>query len=188
MYGVTEKNKYDWTLKSSISSEAWKAKNSHGWERSGKDRCLIVTRHKFYLKTITKAEYVKNYCIKSKSLIAFEGRPRGTRRGFWLINDQDSPFVYAILKSSMFRAWCELTAHTDGGVGDFTTGMWDTFPLPYLSPCNEKFIIGAAKYKNWNQLNILIDKLFVPGTSNPLQDSLRLQILAEGFLDAFYGL
>lgn len=66
--------------------------------------------------------------------------------------------------------------------------MWDTFPLPYLSPCNEKFIIDVAKDKNWNQLNILIDKLFVPGTSNPLQDSLRLQILAESFLDAFYGL
>lgn len=109
--------------------------------------------------------------------------------GFWLIDDQYKDFVYAILKSSMFRAWCELTAYTDGkGQGHFTVGMWDTFPLPYLSPCNEKFIIGAAKDKNWNQLNILVDKLFVPGISNPLQDSLRLRILAEGFLNIFPSL
>ena len=193
--GVTKHNKYDWTLKSSISSNDWKAKNSHGWERSGKDKCLIVTRHKFYLKTITQAEYVKNYCIKSKSLIAFEGGLGDTRRGFWLINDQDSPFVYAILKSSMFKAWCELTAHTDGGEGDFTTGMWDTFPLPKLTNSRKSLIRTAGQELQegygWGQkkLDESVDSLFAPTCStHVLSDRCRKRILAEGFLDAFYGL
>ena len=169
---------------------SWDSRNKkdslQGWIIKTDDRRLVVPRHTYYDYTLWASNYVENYFPKSyqdgKHIIAYGG----AHTGFWLLDANEADFAYAIIKSSMFRAWCELTEH-DGGAGHFTVGMWDTFPLPYLSPCNEKFIIGAAKDKNWDQLNVLIDKLFVPGISNPLQDSLRLQILAEGFLDAFYG-
>lgn len=185
-------NNYDLTPKSRTKN--WEAKNSHGWKRDKKDGCLIVTRHKPYSTTIHDADYVKTYCTVPNSLIAFEGPKGNTRNGYWLINDQDSPFVYAILKSSMFRAWCKLTAHTDRQEGDFTAGMWDTFPLPALTDSQKSAIIIAGQERKqgrgWAQgdLDKLIDGLFVPSALSPLLTLIdRQQILAEGFLDAFYG-
>ncbi|MBR4399735.1 MAG: hypothetical protein IKT06_02240 [Aeriscardovia sp.] len=207
------KNNYDLTPKSGTKN--WEEKNSHGWKRDNKDGCLIVTRHKPYLITIDDADYVENYCTYLDSLIAFEGPKKDTRKGFWLINDQDSPFVYAILKSSMFRAWCELTANTTNRAGDFTTGMWDTFPLPDIkqafkqttvtpnfngpTPTTIKMAISEAGKLlktgklNQTQLDDFIDELFIGkpiSSTNPdpkKVQELRKKILAEGFLDAFYG-
>ena len=115
--------------------------------------------------------------------------------GFWLIKGkyQYENFVYAILKSSMFRAWCELTAYTEGQ-GHFTVGMWDTFPLPNLTCSQRGKIITAGRElqkgrkDSQKKLDKLIDGLFTsPDSTHILSDKCRIRILAQGFLDAFYG-
>lgn len=116
--------------------------------------------------------------------------------GFWLIDDQYEDFVYAILKSSMFKAWCELTAADEGEEkGHFSTGMWDTFPLPKLTESQESAIIiaGQKLRKKWpwaqGELNKLVDELFVPALlSQFLTNVDRRQILGEGFLKMFSSL
>ena len=115
------------------------------------------------------------------------------RYGFWLIDDQYKDFVYAILKSSMFRVWCELTAADKGEEkGHFSTGMWDTFPLPKLTKSQESAIIiaGQKLRKKWpwaqGELDKLVDELFVPALlSQFLTNVDRRQILGERFLKMF---
>ena len=89
----------------------------------------------------------------------------------------------------MFRAWCELTAYTDGkGQRHFTVGMWDTFPLPKLTESQESAIIiaGQKLRKNGNgaqgELDKLVDELFVPTLLSNVD---RRQILGERFLKMF---
>ena len=82
---------------------------------------LAVQRHSKVKSTLDNINYIElSFSINNDIDLGY---------GFWLIDDQYKDFVYAILKSSMFRAWCKLTAHTDGGEGHFTVGMWDTFPI-----------------------------------------------------------
>ena len=93
----------------------------------------------------------------------------------------------------MFRAWCELTAYTDGkGQRHFTVGMWDTFPLPKLTESQESAIIiaGQRLRKKWpwaqGDLDKLVDELFVPTLlSQFLTNVDRRQILGKGFLKMF---
>lgn len=116
--------------------------------------------------------------------------------GFWLIDDQYKDFVYAILKSSMFSAWCELTAADEGEQeGHFSTGMWDTFLLPKLTESQESAIIiaGQKLRKKWpgaqGELDKLVDELFVPALRPQFLTNVdRRQILGERFLKMFSSL
>ena len=106
-----------------------KKDSPQGWIIKTDDRRLVVPRHTYYEYTLWASDYVENYFPKSyqdgKHIIAYGVN---VDTGFWLIDASEADFVYAILKSSMFRAWCELTEY-DGGAGHFTVGMWDTFPI-----------------------------------------------------------
>ena len=112
---------------------------------------------------------------------------------FWLIGDQYKDFVYAILKSSMFNAWCKLTANGNGR-SHFATAMWYIFPLPQLTCSQKGKIITAGRElqegrkDSQKKLDKLIDGLFTsPDSTHILSDKCRIRILAQGFLDAFYG-
>ncbi|MBQ1348029.1 MAG: hypothetical protein IIY58_01550 [Aeriscardovia sp.] len=179
----------------------WNSKCSskpQGWEYSRHKKCLAIAHHNSYLDTLKTADYTKAYfnsVFSTPSTVCqfIINADSGKQHGFWLINEDDSPFVYAILKSSMFRAWCELTAYTDGE-GHFTVGMWDTFPLPALTNSQRSTVIiaGQELRKGWRwgqtKLDKLVDGLFAPTCStHVLSDRCRKRILAEGFLDAFYG-
>lgn len=104
-------------------------------------------------------------------------------------NAREALFIYAILKSSMFKAWCELTANTNGA-GDFTIGMWDTFPLPDLTPQQKRNIIKVGRRIGTQQeCDDVIDSLFglpVKIPSRGIFVEMRKKMLAKGFLDAFY--
>ena len=117
------------------------------WESTSNQKSLILPRHNPYERSLEIADFVSSYFPPRwpDAIIAYEGNKGETKYGFMLINEYDAPFVYAVLKSSMFRAWCELTAHTDGrGAGHFTVGMWDTFPLPKLTNSRKSLIITAG--------------------------------------------
>lgn len=78
--------------------------NSHkGWIIQRGDRRLVVPRHTYYDYTLWASDYVENYfpksCQDGKHIIAYGG----ANTGFWLIDANEADFVYAILKSSMFR-------------------------------------------------------------------------------------
>ncbi|MBR4399736.1 MAG: hypothetical protein IKT06_02245 [Aeriscardovia sp.] len=99
-----------------------------GWKIIKNDRRLIVPRHTYYDYTLYAADYVEHYFPKSyqdgKHIIGFGDGSTG----FWLIRADEADFVYAILKSGMFKAWCELTAYVDDqGKGHFAQGMWGHF-------------------------------------------------------------
>ena len=116
---------------------AWNSKCSskpQGWEYSRNKKCLVIAHHNSYsdtLKTTDYAEVYFNSVFNKLSTVChfIINADSGERHGFWLINADNSPFVYAILKSSMFKAWCSLFANTEG-VSHFAPPMWDTFPLP----------------------------------------------------------
>lgn len=113
------------------------------WESTSNQKSLILPRHNPYEKSLEIADYVSSYFPPRwpDAIIAYEGNTKQERYrnyGFWLIDEKYADFVYAILKSSMFRAWCELTACTwyrdsakkkHKGNSHFTIGMWDTFPI-----------------------------------------------------------
>ena len=176
-------------VKPDVSSERCR-RTYERWNRNNKDGDLVLMRHMYWEFTLKYATYFDSYF----SDISKDAEEDIYTYFFWLINKGEADFIYAILKSSMFRAWCELTAYTDGGEGHFTTGMWDTFPLPRLTPSQKSSIIIAGQELKmgwpWSQceLDRLIDRLFVPCILSPLlTDVDRKQILAEGFLNAFYG-
>ena len=83
---------------------------------------LAVQRHSKVKSTLDNINHIElSFSINNDIDLGY---------GFWLIDDQYEDFVYAILKSSMFRAWCELTAADKGKEkGHFSMGMWDTFPI-----------------------------------------------------------
>ena len=162
---------------------------------------LAVERHSIVNHTLDNINYLTlSFSMNSGIDIGY---------GLWLIDKSEADFAYAILKSSMFRAWCELTAYTDRGEGHFTTGMWDTFPLPDIKQAFKqttvtptfggptpttiktiKMAISEAgrllKTEKWTQyeLDDFMDGLFIK--TCPIRIN-RQQILAEGLLDAFYG-
>ena len=147
---------------------------------------LAVQRHSKVKSTLDNINHIElSFSINNDIDIGY---------GFWLIDDQYEDFVYAILKSSMFRAWCELTVNSKGHSHHFTIGMWDIFPLPKLTESQKSAIIiaGQKLRKRWpwaqGELDKLVDGLFVPAPlSQFLTNVDRKQILTEGFLDAFYG-
>lgn len=170
----------------------------NGWIRDGKDNYLIKARH----TSIDKSEdvdYVKNYGIPSDTtIIAWKG-DHYSKYGFWLFKEEEADFIYAILHSDMFRAWCELTARTtwsdENGIqrtgrhkgdGDFSAGMWDTFYFLEDINLSKENIKKAVKDLRENvldaqgTLNRLIDSL-VLGKTIKLEHNGRLQILADRF-------
>ena len=151
----------------------------NSWNKDEKDKCLAVPRHKKYDDTLRQADYVKNIdCIDSGTIYFKKGRKRSGL--FWLITASEAPFVYSILKSSMFKAWCGLTANTEGD-SHFTEGMWNTFPLPSLTDDQKNRIIEARQ--NQQDLDKIVDALFsLPCDAT---DGDKKNMLAEGFLDAF---
>lgn len=157
------------------------------WSRANNYDCLAVPRHSKVSDTLNNANYVKYAKNVTRTIYFQKGRKRSNV--FWLINAREAPFVYAILKSSMFKAWCELTANTNGA-GDFTIGMWDTFPLPDLTPQRKRNIIKVGRRIGTQQeCDDVIDSLF--GLPKKIPSSfifveIRKKILAEGFLDVFY--
>ena len=168
------------------------------WESTGNQKSLILPRHNPYEKSLEIVDYVSSYFPPRwpDAIIAYEGNTKqepDRNYGFWLINEEYADFVYAILKSSMFRAWCELTANTDGkGQGHFTVGMWDTFPLPKLTEAQERKIITAGqdikkgRPQSQEKLDKFVDRLFKP--ANSLTDKCRKRILAGEFLKVFSSL
>ena len=81
---------------------------------------------------------------------------------YWVIFDHEEAWtVENAFKNNIFKNWCELTQDSNGN-SHFTSGMWGTFPL-FGFPS-----FGANCF---------------PG----LNGSDCLQILAQGFLYAFYG-
>ena len=101
--------------------------------------CLIVPRCTFYRDALKTLDFVSSYFKNARSnCAAIEKIQNNCPHGFWLIqftekNIDNTDFVYAILKSGMFRAWCELTVYTEGKEY-FSIGMWDTFPLLCMTP------------------------------------------------------
>ena len=146
---------------------------------------LAVQRHSKVESTLDNINHIElSFSIKNDIDIGY---------GFWLIDDQCKDFVYAILKSSMFRAWCELTAADEGKEkGHFSTGMWDTFPLPKLTESQERKIITAGqdiqkgRPQSQEKLDKFVDRLFKP--ANSLTDKCRKRILAGEFLKMFSSL
>lgn len=140
---------------------------------------LAVQRHSKVKSTLDNTNHIElSFLINNDIDLGY---------GFWLIDDdQYKDFVYAILKSSMFRAWCELTAADEGeGEGHFSTGMWDTFPLPRLTESQGRKIITAGK-ESQKKLDKFVDRLFKP--ANSLTDKCRKRILAGEFLKMFSSL
>ena len=172
--------------------------NRRAWKSTSNQKSLIMPRHNPYEKSLEIADYVSSYFPPRwpDAIIAYEGNTKqepDRNYGFWLINEEYADFVYAILKSSMFRAWCELTANTDGkGQGHFTVGMWDTFPLPKLTEAQERKIITAGqdikkgRPQSQEKLDKFVDRLFKP--ANSLTDKCRKRILAGEFLKVFSSL
>lgn len=168
------------------------------WKSTSNQKSLILPRHNPYEKSLEIVNYVGSYCPPrlSDAIIAYEGNTKQEPHrnyGFWLIDEKDADFVYAILKSSMFRAWCKLTANS-GGYSHFAPAMWDTFPLTNLTDDKESEIKTAGwelqegRKDSQKKLDQLIDGLFTPADSTHiLSDECRIRILAQGFLDAFYG-
>ena len=155
------------------------------WNRNDKDGTLVLMRHMYYELTLKYATYFESYF----SDISEDKEADIRTYFFWLIEAEEAPFVYAILKSSMFKAWYELTAHTDGGEGHLTVGMWDTFPLRVLTNLEKNEITRAGKQlferksSSRDLLDELVDGLFVPNT--PLDDIQRKQRLREMFEAAY---
>ena len=160
----------------------------NSWNKKGKDGCLLILRHHIYEYTLEHADYVQNVtdvdCITPGTVYFKNGRKRLGL--FWLITSSKAPFVYAILKSSMFKAWCSLTANTNGD-SHFTEGMWNTFPLPALTNDLKESIIEAEK--NQKDLDEIIDALFnLPCKDmDKVTDDDRKNMLAEGFLETFHN-
>ena len=81
--------------------------------------CLIVPRCTFYRDALETLDFVSSYFKNAGSnCAAIEKIQNNCPHGFWLIqltekNIDNTDFVYAILKSGMFRAWCELTVYTE---------------------------------------------------------------------------
>lgn len=153
----------------------------NSWNKDGKDGCLAIPRHKKYEVTFGRADYVKNVknIDSGTGTIYFKN---GQKRDglFWLITSSEAPFVYAILKSSMFKAWCSLTANTKGN-SHFTEGMWNTFPLPALTNDLKENIIKAGKNRQ-NPDKIVDALLNLPCNAT---DEERKNMLADGFLKTF---
>ena len=193
------------------------------WESTGNQKSLILPRHNPYEKSLEIVDYVSSYFPPRwpDAIIAYEGNTKqepGRNYGFWLIDEKDADFVYAILKSSMFRSWCELTAADEGEEeGHFSTGMWDTFPIQdtttLLSKLSNRYVAnifsclgGGATVEGaiscagrWLSRNVW--KQHSPTFSfDECMDELcgfgpvpsspysRKQILAKGFLDMFPSL
>lgn len=162
----------------------------NSWNKDGKDGCLAIPRHKKYEVTLGRADYVKNVknIDSGTGTIYFKN---GQKRDglFWLITSSEAPFVYAILKSSMFKAWCSLTANTKTantkGNSHFTEGMWNTFPLPALTNDLKENIIKAEE--NQKKLDEIVDALFnLPcKPTDKVTDEDRKNMLAEGFEKTF---
>ena len=190
------------------------------WKRNNKDGDLVLMRHMYWEVTLKYATYFDSYF----SDISKDAEEDIYSYSFWLINKGEADFAYAILKSSMFKAWCELTAytgkwkdkkgHNHQGDGHFAVGMWNTFPIQNtttpLSKLSNRYMAnmfqregGAMTVEGaiscagrWLSRNVwkqhsptlsfdeCMDELCGFG---PVPTSLRKQILAKGFLDAFYG-
>lgn len=194
--------------------------NRRAWESTSNQKSLILPRHDPYEKSLEIADYVSSYFPPRwpDAILAYEGNTKqepNRNYGFWLIDEKDADFVYAILKSSMFRSWCELTANTDGkGEGHFTVGMWDTFPIQdikkplsqlenpspelseFLKTCPLKTLTveeaikraGQRRKKGWKQsvFDKCMDELC--GFGRIPKNYSRKQILAKGFLGMFSSL
>ena len=82
---------------------------------------------------------------------------------FWVIFDPKEAYaVESNFKNDIFKNWCELTQYINGR-SHFTSGMWGTFPL---------FNFPTSGTDLFRALN------------DPINGK---QILAQGFLYAFYG-
>ena len=166
------------------------------WESTSNQKSLILPRHNSYEESLKIADYVSSYFPSRwpDAIIAYEGntaRDEELNRSycFWLIDEKYADFVRAILKSSMFNAWCK-----PRGLDTFATAMWNTFPLPKLTCSQKREMITAGRElqegrkDSQKKLDKLIDGLFTRADSTYiLSDKCRIRILAQGFLDAFYG-
>lgn len=153
---------------------------------------LIVPHCTFYRDALETLDFVSSYFKNAGSnCAAIEKIQNNCPHGFWLIqltekNIDNTDFVYAILKSGMFRAWCELTVYTEGKEY-FSIGMWDTFPLPYMTPTSPRWAEVEKRGQALRRreegarqaLDEFIDNLFVP---IPPTHSLCLTALDEKYL------
>lgn len=178
------------------------------WIRGGKDNCLIKARHTSIDKS-EDADYVKHYAKNcpipsDTTIIAWKGDDC-TKWGFWLFKEEEADFVYAILYSDMFRAWCKLTAcitwSDENGVngkpngrGHFSAGMWDTFYFLKDINLRKEEIKNAGRDLSHDvpgardTLNRFIDSLVLGSSVSGLRQNDRLQILADRFQADFTNL
>ena len=195
--------KCNWSIKSITNYSDY-----NGWTMRGKDNCLIKARHTS-IGELGDADYVKKYGIPSNTtIIAWKGDDRYSKKyGFWLFKEEEADFIYAILHSDMFRAWCELTACTTWsdengnqrtgihkGDGDFSAGMWDTFYfLEDINLRKEEIKSAGRDLRNdvagaQDTLNRFIDSLVLGSSISGLEKNNRLQILADRFQKDFTDL
>ena len=174
------------------------------WNHKKKDGDPVVMRHEECNSTLDYVTYFESF-FNNTSPIADISTYR-----FWLLKKDRADFAYAILKYSMFKAWCNLEA---AGQRHFSIGMWDTFPiqdiekhlsqLENLSPeirdlfpntlTVEEAIKQAGQWlkKGWTQsvtFDECMDELCGFGHIPHIpQKYSREEILEKNFLYAFYG-
>ena len=84
-----EKMNYEW-----IKTGRWNHKN--------KDGDLVVMRHEEYSSTLDYVMYFESFFNNTSLRADISTYP------FWLLKKNRADFAYAILKYSMFKAWCNL--------------------------------------------------------------------------------
>lgn len=178
----------------------------NGWKINGSTSYLCMPRHEKRKAITAKSYRFKDVVYLDDYLSSKKASYPLILDSYWLylIKKAYADFAYAVLRSSMFFAWYLLTRNNKvRGEEHFTPGMWDTFPLPRHDPQNPhkrpEDIIRDIKKAGQNlkngkgtqkDLDNVIDSLFnlpcgVP--SSPIFIEMRKKMLAEGFLDAFYG-
>ena len=119
---------------------------------------FVIDRHMFWANTLLNSKRATPSNL-NKLINDIASKPNN----FWVIFDPaEARTVENTFKNNSFNYWCKLTNNRDGD-GDYSSGMWGTFHLFNFST-------------------------FGTNLSRALNDPIDgPQILAQGFLYAFYG-
>lgn len=94
------------------------------WNHKNKDGDLVVMRHEEYRSTLKYVTPFESFFNNTSPKADISTYP------FWLLKKDRADFAYAILKYSMFEAWCNLMVfYSKRSDKHFSIGMWDTFPI-----------------------------------------------------------
>lgn len=176
------------------------------WDHKKKDGDLVVMRHKECNSTLDYVTYFESFFNNTNQIADI------STYSFWLLKKDIADFAYAILKYSMFEAWCNLMKRVWPGQKHFSEGMWDTFPiqdigkplsqLENLSPeirnlfaktptvkTVEEAIKQAGQWRKNGWEQSVFDKCMdeLCGFGRIPQGYSREEILKKNFLYAFYG-